>query len=114
MRVLHEYEAHDSRNIVLLAAHCPACGYEHSFRIDEAYWSKENSSIWEFNGDYEKPTFTPSILVNKAGHPGRPICHSYVTDGQWVYLEDSTHEYAGLTVPMVPYPDPDPDPDPER
>ena len=49
-------------------------------------------SRWEFNGDYEKPTFTPSMLVTT---PGKPRSHFFVTDGKIQYLSDCEHEYAG-------------------
>ena len=37
--------------------YCPGCKSHHLF--DER---------WTFNGDQEKPTFTPSMLVNKDCH----------------------------------------------
>lgn len=77
---------------------------------------------WTFNGDFEKPTFSPSILVRStkmtekgeadyeawcaAGYPKTnetfdhvpTVCHSFVTDGKIQYLNDCTHELAGQTV----------------
>ena len=35
----------------------------------------------------------------------RYVCHSFVTDGVWRYLGDSTHEQAGRSVPVVDLPD---------
>jgi hypothetical protein len=49
----------------------------------------------------EAPTFSPSILVRT--HDGR-ICHSYLRDGVWEFLTDSTHHLAGTSVPCVPIP----------
>ena len=85
---------------------------------------------WKFNGDYERPTFSPSILVTsghyatesaaaKAGHcycnwkerfgtepPFRcSRCHSFVRDGQIQFLTDCTHELAGKTVPLDSFDD---------
>lgn len=78
---------------------------------------------WGWNGSVEKPTFTPSVLVtglqterdesgrwtgeyvrNAAGEPLKRVCHSFVTDGRIQYLGDCTHEMAGQTVDMVPWP----------
>jgi hypothetical protein len=78
---------------------------------------------WTFNGDYEHPTFTPSILVrsghymegntgdscwctyNAANQDDRSgftcgVCHSIVTDGKIHYLSDCTHDLAGQTIDL--------------
>lgn len=71
---------------------------------------------WQFNGDYERPTVTPSILVtyrhpkgfsneNPAplGYNGEYVedrCHSYITDGKIQFLDDSTHDLKGQTVSL--------------
>lgn len=74
---------------------CLACGCGHMLKG------------WTFNGDLEKPTFSPSLLVTgylNEKHPnGR--CHSYITDGNINYLSDSTHEYAGQTIELPVYGD---------
>lgn len=68
---------------------CPACGCGHGF-----------DSRWSFNGDYEKPTFSPSMLVNANSPQLGPRCHSFVTDGKIQFLSDCTHEYAGQTLDL--------------
>ena len=80
---------------------------------------------WTWNGDTEKPTFTPSMLVTsghyvtrKAGEElscwctyakenpeenlpfGCYRCHSYVRDGVVEFLNDCTHALAGQKVPL--------------
>lgn len=55
---------------------------------------------WNFNGDFENPTFTPSMLVN-ANMPGHIRSHFYVTNGKIQYLDDCDHKLAGQTVEMV-------------
>lgn len=105
----------------LVGFNCPGCKYLHVLRIEP----KDNQPCWGFNGNYDKPTFTPSVLVT-CGHyvlgygkgsgaycqfgcddptDGNPaccsICHSYVTDGNIQFLNDSTHELAGQTVPLT-------------
>lgn len=64
-------------------AKCPACGNCHGF-----------DSRWTFNGNVDNPTFSPSMLVKVKGN----ICHSFLTDGHWVYLSDCTHELKGQKV----------------
>lgn len=76
--------------------YCPGCEEHHG----------PNDS-WAFNGDAERPTFNPSILVQgTSGGYGtdEPLrdtrCHIFVRDGQIQYLSDCTHALAGQTVPM--------------
>jgi len=94
--------------------HCPGCKCGHAVWIEKRH--PNNNSIWGYNGNPEKPTFTPSILVRgtkrltddeaariMAGEKITPVpfvCHSFVTDGKIQFLSDSTHELAGQTVEM--------------
>jgi hypothetical protein len=63
---------------------------------------------WTFNGNLEKPTFSPSVLVHSHEALGdddktvitTPRCHSFVTDGRIQFLTDSTHELSGKTVDL--------------
>ena len=83
---------------------CPGCNRVHSIR------SEGPRSNWGFNGDYEKPTFTPSVLVTRPAKPDAPesfkeyregiVCHSFVTNGQIQFLGDCTHKLANQTVPL--------------
>lgn len=86
---------------------CPGCHDLHQVRIRPA-----SSPSWDFNGDYERPTFSPSILV-RWSEPSdvpeefddtskdRPMrCHSFVRDGQIQFLNDCTHALAGKTVAL--------------
>jgi len=79
--------------------------------------------VWEFNGDMNKPTVSPSLLVRSVECPDNPemdengnhvlgtdgrikgakdtVCHSFVKDGMIQFLSDCTHELAGKTVEMV-------------
>ena len=105
-RYLHPYYGGDPERIVLLGAHCPACNMEHSFRIDADYWQREGLDVWKWDGNWERPTFTGSMLSNKRQWPGYPRCHSYLENGRWRFLKDSTHPLAGQEdVPMVPIKD---------
>ena len=60
---------------------------------------------WEFNGDFEKPTFRPSMLVQYGEHEnpetGHVREHFFVTDGKIQYLSDCHHEFAGKTIDMI-------------
>lgn len=88
---------------------CPGCQQMHVV-----------TTGWSFNGDHERPTFAPSVLVTgverltdeQAGfvlaggkiEPKPMRCHSFVRDGFIQFLGDSTHALAGQTVRL---PDPD-------
>ena len=95
--------------LIMLEAYCPACLHVHQFYIHSGYTGMKPTGvpgdIWEFNGDYENPTFTPSMGHNMKGHPGHPRCHSWLRDGQWHFQGDCTHEMAGQTVAVIPFPD---------
>jgi hypothetical protein len=65
---------------------CPGCGCAHLFKPQ-----------WEFNGDYNKPTFHPSMLVR---YPDGRACHSFVVNGAIEFLRDSYHSLAGKTVEL--------------
>lgn len=60
---------------------------------------------WGWNGDVDRPTFTPSILVRYVtGAKARHVtCHSFVTDGLIQFLGDCTHSLAGQTVELPPF-----------
>lgn len=68
--------------------YCPGCSERHQIVV----------GVWGFNDDLERPTFTPSVLVQ--GGPDNAVCHSFVTDGRIQFLGDCTHALAGQTVEL--------------
>jgi len=70
------------------AFECPGCGYLHAF-----------DKRWTFNGDFDRPTFAPSLLCDKDDPTRR--CHLFVRDGKIEFLDDCHHPLKGLTVDMV-------------
>lgn len=87
----------------------------------------QGKHLWGWNGDINRPTFTPSVLVKQGhyaydtprehcwctwnrDHPDQQspfkciLCHSFVTDGRIQFLADSTHELAGQTVDLPDWP----------
>lgn len=69
--------------------YCPGCKSHHS--IDRR---------WTFNGDVNKPTFTPSLLCKSVQgvEMKDTICHSFIREGSIEFLSDCTHEFAGKTI----------------
>lgn len=57
---------------------------------------------WTFNGDFDKPTFSPSLNTWITGTNGevRSRCHSFIRDGRIQFLGDCTHALAGQTVDL--------------
>jgi len=100
-----------------LSFYCPGCKFTHTVNYHPG-------NQWQFNGDFKKPTLTPSILVTGTkltaegyrqyeewiakGCPmlqepfsSEPnVCHSFVTDGQIQYLGDCSHDLAGQTIEL--------------
>ena len=70
---------------------CPACKTVHLF-----------DDRWTFNGDLQKPTFNPSMLVHEVKNEKywQPRCHSFVREGQIQYLGDCTHDMKGQTIDL--------------
>ena len=71
--------------------HCPGCQYSHPVEVDAP-----GGAGWTWNGSMERPTFSPSLLVNKDAPEQR--CHSFVRDGRIEFLSDCFHVLAGKTV----------------
>lgn len=76
---------------------CPGCDELHQYTVRK----DGNRPAWNFNGNYESPTFTPSLL-----YPSKSIrCHLFVTEGRIIYCTDCEHSLAGKTVDMVDIPE---------
>lgn len=77
---------------------CKGCDMFHVINLDSTY----SSITWDFNENYEKPTFSPSILVEYPWGMERRkvICHSFITDGKIQYLGDCTHALANQTIDL--------------
>jgi len=78
---------------------CPGCERPHAVGV-------KGPGAWGYNGDAERPTFTPSVGVNMdRGAPDAPLCHSFVTGGRIQFLTDSDHALAGQTVDLPDWPE---------
>lgn len=90
---------------------CPGCS---AFKASEPDPTRANDgthgiptvgpNAWGFNGDVDRPTFTPSILQYEIKrHDGTvyaPRCHSFVRDGRIEFSSDCGHALAGQTVDL--------------
>lgn len=88
-------------NIVGYSFNCPGCNWPHTFWVEPF----DSQTVWGFNGNLERPTFSPSLKNEKPNS----ICHLFVKDGQIEYCGDCTHTLAGQTIPVPeikPYAEP--------
>lgn len=76
---------------------CPGCEERHFLPTRPI----GDRPCWSFNGDYDRPTFAPSLLISKDDPSDR--CHSLIRDGQIQFLGDCHHALAGKTVPLPIY-----------
>ena len=91
--------------------HCPGCDDSHLLPVG-----------WQFNGNVDCPTFSPSFLHqgvqtkrlpdggfeflrDAAGNPIPDCCHYILTDGILNFCSDSVHALAGQSVPLPDLPD---------
>lgn len=73
---------------------CPGCGCSHWLNTNPKY-----GAAWQLSGGVDKPTVSPSILVNPVDHRNR--CHFFIKNGQMQYLNDCHHNLKNRTVDMV-------------
>lgn len=82
--------------------YCPGCKHEHVYAIND------DGTGWKFNGNFESPSFTPSLLntstrkneVTGVYDVEFERCHLFVTDGKIIFCGDCKHEFAGKTVEL--------------
>lgn len=80
--------------IVGYAFECPGCKSDHMISTN----LKFSPIAWEFNGDVNSPTFSPSLLV--WGSEPTLRCHSFVKNGKIEFLSDCFHGLKGQTVDL--------------
>ncbi len=91
-------------------AWCSGCLTIHPIHVvTEANGLRMHHCKWDFNGDLDRPTFTPSLLVyghkRDDGSTINPRCHSFITNGKWNYCPDCEHGLAGKVVDMEEWSD---------
>jgi hypothetical protein len=90
-----------------LAFDCPGCETTHVCSVGTG----ADRPRWTWNGDLDRPTLQPSILIRtgRAVTPNAPeweegdpplICHSFISDGRIQFLGDCTHHLVGQTVDL--------------
>ena len=102
---LRPYIAHGDADRKVLGYHhwCPACNGPHGIATGQP---NSSGAIWSFNGNLERPTFTPSVrfFTTESGVE-HTLCHYFITDGSIVFCGDNPHALNGQTVPLPEYPE---------
>lgn len=93
---------------------CPGCNEGHM-----VYVKGDGVPLWDWNGDFECPTFSPSVLVQsvqrltaeevavvRRGEANdfasrKTQCHFFITNGRIQFLDDCTHALKGQTINMA-------------
>jgi len=99
------------------AHYCPGCEEMHYIQTKAP---RANGAQWSFNGDVDKPTFSPSMRITGTyditddeharimrGEPFTPkpyCCHYVLTAGVINYCGDCTHALVGQSVVLPPLP----------
>lgn len=102
---------------------CPGCvaggpdGYDgiHMLPVNVPADSGLDRPSWDWDGNLEAPTLSPSILTNgnrgeatrfnDDGTPRFPRCHSYLRAGVFEFLGDCEHPFVGQKVPIPDLPE---------
>lgn len=100
---------------------CQGCDMLHQVSVGDGPGPR-----WGWNGEVERPTFTPSVLVqwDQAEPPAttleirdkilsgeivqtrvHKVCHTFITDGRVQFLGDCTHAFAGQTLDLPDLPE---------
>ncbi len=73
---------------------CPGCECAHQVAVSTP---NEAGAHWQWNGNAEAPTFSPSVHI-----VGR--CHCFVRAGRIEFMADCAHVLAGKTVDVPDWP----------
>lgn len=99
---------------VVVYVWCQGCKHCHGFPVSKVYYEgssiygpNHHKPIWTFNGNAEKPSFSPSLREFYT-HPETKkeitTCHSIITDGRIQFCSDCEHELKGQTLPLEEIP----------
>lgn len=74
---------------------CPVC--------EEVHLLPGPGRGWTFDGNDERPTFTPSFRITTGPPRARQVCHFNLTEGSLLYHADTTRGGARrLPLPELP------------
>ena len=74
---------------------CPGCKQAHVINVEKP---NHLGAKWSWDGDVNKPTFSPSINIVGS-------CHYFIQQGKIAYCSDSKHALAGQNVYLPDFPE---------
>lgn len=103
MKLLRRVSAPDG-GVVGYVFLCPGCSKPHMYRTKRMATESPTLPVWQFDGNEDLPTFTPSLLVHEVLKPDgsvyQPRCHLFLTAGKIQFCGDSKHALAGQVVDL--------------
>lgn len=78
---------------------CPGCEMLHPVYLQPDP-SVGQTDVWQWNGDVDKPTFSPSLLLDYSSKGTKNVCHVFIKEGKIQFLSDCTHALKNQTVPL--------------
>lgn len=82
-----------------IAFWCPGCRGSHAVRT-----SGGPGPNWDWDGNVDLPTISPSVLTRMPRPDGDRVCHSFVRAGCIQFLDDCTHDMKGQTTVLPDWP----------
>ncbi len=89
-----------------VAWRCPGCGKLHARETVV----RDFPGPWNpWNGDMEQPTFEKNVRYRLHSHnedgsiKSVIVCDSTITDGVATFINDTSHEFAGQSLPIQPW-----------
>lgn len=82
---------------------CPGCDHAHGVWTTQP--NPYSGSTWSWNGNIDRPTFSPSVhCFSESGGQRRTCCHHFVRDGRIDFCGDSPHALRGQSVELPNWP----------
>lgn len=94
-------------SLMFVCPGCKAAGHKsyaglHLLPVNSPHIDKPS---WDWDGNLELPTLSPSILT-RGGSLGKDgVCHSFLKAGVFEFLTDSTHPLSGQKVELPDLPE---------
>lgn len=80
---------------------CPGCEGMHVITTEG-----DQPPVWQFDGNLDAPTVSPSVMIRRPPNAAQwnvrdeHVCHYFLRAGQLQFLDDSSHQFRGKTVPL--------------
>ena len=86
-------EIHETEQETWISYECPGCKHRHSVP----------SKRWNWNGDVDKPTLSPSVkhyIPQSEYGPEKTVCHYFIREGRIEFCGDCEHNLKNQIVEL--------------